>query len=472
VRSLASWALNLTLAIVFVVLLHTLLACAGVYLPIELSVIVVFAVLAVVRRRVAPRIISNPRVRLIAARIVLCTAAVLIVVQVIGQTVTYSRGRSFAADAARMAAKTSSTTSEQVVDVRSLDSATDARLGAWLADHGADPADYAIRTAAAHQVTLFGEMHDLHENLAFFDRIVPELYTRAGVSVICLECCVFDQNADLDRLVNAKQFDRALQRKIAREASWPCWGFSEYWDVLETVWRVNQARAPNAPAMRVVGIFPRVDMPSLALFKGGPAIERLRGIRSFWNIAPLAVHDGLYAREIERATFEQNARGVVWVGASHASLVHRHPITMGDKLAGEMPRMGNLLYARYGDRVAAITMHYAETRQSMAAAIERAVAASGRTSVGFDVTASPLAVLRDGESIDYRYQPAACLADLSPGYILLRPAGKLTRCAWMNDYVSTPMFSSNRPFYEMIAERKLRSAADFNAFAAANAFRF
>ena len=513
----AIWAariLDLALAIVFVVLLHAMLACAGVYLPIEISVLALLVLasglqvglfgrtigqracgIEVIARKGGGRpgivrSILRPIVgrqiaglQLIApaiadyhrriARTVLCITALCIAAETIALTRVYRRGHSFDADAALKAGQTTSADRAATrTDVRSLDAAGEEQLARWLAANAVDPAEYAIRIAAAHEVTLLGEMHDLRDNLAFFNQILPDLYARAGVRVVCLECCSPDQDADLDRLVRGKEFDRALQLKIARNASWPCWGFRGYWDVLETVWRMNVSRPAGSPPMRVVGIIPRVDLVSLLMFKGGPPIERLRADRLLWNIVPLAAHEGLYASAVERATFARHERGVVWVGAAHTPLVHRAPIRMGEKLAGESPRMGNLLYARYGDRVASITLHYAETRPAIAKTIERAVAASGRTSAGFDVIGSPFALLRDGECADYSYQPDACLTDISPGYIFLRPANEMTRCDWMDDYVSTYMFGCNRPFYEMIANRKFSTAGEFNAFASANAIRF
>jgi uncharacterized RDD family membrane protein YckC len=508
---LAATILDLAIAIISVLALHAILGCGGIYLPVEISIIALLLIIRATgqtpgRRicgiRVATRRGDRPSIlrmtlrpllggwitgtRLVIpaetlwrtithrwiAGIILSATALLLAAEALKLTVLYRGGRTFHADAARVAATRPSHSPGELTDVRALDAAGQERLARWLAANGSEPAEYAIRTAAAHQVTLFGEMHLLQENLAFFNRIIPDLYSRAGVTVVCLECCDSDQDADLDRLISGEQFDRALQLKIARQACWPCWGYGEYWDVLETVWKVNRSRPAGAPPMRVVGIGPRIDLPSLLLFKGGPAVERLRGVRLMWNVFPLTVHDGLYARAVERATFDRNARGVVWVGAAHTPLIHRQPVRMGEQLAAETPRMGNLLYARYGDRLASITLHYALTREAMAVAIERAMAASGRSSAGFDVTGSPFATLRDGESLDYHYQPSACLAELSGGYILLRPSGEMTRCRWVDDYVSTRMFGSNRPFYCLIGDRQFRTAAEFNKFAAENAISF
>jgi len=142
------------------------------------------------------------------------------------------------------------------------------------------------------------------------------------------------------------------------------------------------------------------------------------------------------------------------------------------QLVREVPRMGCLLYARYGDRIGSIIMHHDYHSPRIASLLERALAGGGRESVGFDLANSPLEGLRDTEPSYYQYQPLACFSDVAQGYILLRPASSLTPCLWMKDYVSAEMFGRHRPFYGFICEQSVHSPAQVNQIAERKKLRF
>ena len=58
----------------------------------------------------------------------------------------------------------------------------------------------------------------------------------------------------MDDLVTGKEYNDALQLEIARSQGWKAWGEKEYWDVLKTVWKLNQSLPVNSRKMRVIGL--------------------------------------------------------------------------------------------------------------------------------------------------------------------------------------------------------------------------
>ncbi len=293
--------IDLALVALAIVLVAEAVAGWGLYVPIEITVVAVYLIYTgaaigwkgrtlgqaalgtrTLRRdggrvgwgralaRVGTVVTRPPR---LGARHRLAFAAVMILVGAfIAFTAfrtyrLYRMHRAWIADA-DAAANRMPTEAKDTLEVASLDAAQRGQMAAWLTEHGDDPARAVIDLASTHQVTIIGEVHHKKAYLDFFNEIIPDLYSRAGVRVLALECCCADEDRNLARLVESRQFDRGLLLAVARRAPWYAWGDKEYWDVLETVWRVNQSRPVGREPLRVVGMFPRCDLASTSLLRG------------------------------------------------------------------------------------------------------------------------------------------------------------------------------------------------------------
>jgi uncharacterized RDD family membrane protein YckC len=349
-------------------------------------------------------------------------------------------------------------------------------LRAWLGEHGKDPQDYAVEAAAGHRLTIFGELHHVREDLQFLNRIIPELYHRAGVTCIALEVCRAEDNADLARLVEAAAFDSALALRIARHSNWPDCGSRDYWEVFGTVWRVNRGLPPGERRMRVIGIDSRTDLASFALAglgdvtARGPVWERLRLLRLPDDILRVAKRDEIMAANVKRYALDPGERTVVWIGANHSSLDYRMPVVFDGRMIRQWGRMGFMLRQKYGTEVFQIRLHDSnEWSPAIIGLIEELAAGYGSTPTGFDIAGSPFAVLRDSRSRYFEYQPGVCFADLAEGYVFLAPIGAQTRCAWLEGYISQEMFMRDKPYFEAVCGHRLADAAEANrVFAARN----
>ncbi|OHB62954.1 MAG: hypothetical protein A2Y77_18595 [Planctomycetes bacterium RBG_13_62_9] len=367
----------------------------------------------------------------------------------------YRMDRAWAADA-EAATNRMQGEAKNTIEAVSVDAAQRTQMAAWLAEHAGDPTRTLIDLAATHQVTIVGEIHGKKPSLDFFNEAIPALYHKAGVRTLAVECCHPDQDAALARLVESREFDRGLQLALAGESGWQAWGYQGYWDVLETVWHVNQTRPPGSEPLHVVGICPRFDGPSIALILGGPWYERLRIVRPTGLVRMMLFPNGCYAHAVEREAFAEGRRTFVWVGAGHTPLFP----------SGRPPRrhhsMGGMLVGRYGSAVGQLVLHGDAQTDQVAALIEECAGLCAKTRIAFAPAGSPFAMLRDGKAIDYRFPPATGLGDLVSHYIMLVPNEQLRECDWMEGFLTRRMLGRNRPYYEMLAGGPIDDVNDGN----------
>ncbi len=476
--------IDLALAAVAVILVAEAVAGWGLYVPIEITVVAVYLIYAgvgigwkgqtlgqaalglrVTRRdggrvgweRAFARVgtvVTRPlrldvRRRMVFAAVMLLVG-VCVAAFAFGVYRLYRLHRAWIVDAEAAANRTPSGASD-AIEVASLDAAQRGQMAAWLTEHGGDPAQTVIDLASTHQVAIVGEAHHKKAYLDFLNGIIPDLYTKAGVRTLALECCLADQDKDLARLVEGRQFDRRLLLSIARQAPWKAWGDKEYWDVLETAWRVNQSRPPGSEPLRVVGISPPSDAPSAVLVYNGAWYERLRIVRLAGLARMLFFADAYYARSVEREAFDNGRRTVVWVGASHAPLGPTSEIRSGDGTVKRAHRMGSMLFGRYGTAVGQAVLHYRTETDGVARLIEESAQQCAKTRIAFPVADSPFAMLRDGQVYEYQSKPGRGLAALASYYLMLMPEKELRECDWMEGFLSRRMLGRNRPYYELMA---------------------
>ncbi|MGD0578355.1 MAG: RDD family protein, partial [Bryobacteraceae bacterium] len=326
---------------------------------------------------------------------------------------------------------------KELTEVKALSPSQQDADVAWLHDHATNAVEYVVATAQKHQVLVFGEQaHEKKEFLDFLNASIPQLYQRAGVTCVAMEVCLAEDNENLRRLVIAPQFNRELALQIARHEPWGIWGFKEYWDVFETVWRVNQTIPAGQRKIRVIGLDSPMDAQSVGMTIGEgenpskqcPLWEKLRVARLFHILPKVAARDVRMAGEIQREILASGEHAVVWVGAEHAWACPQ-PVSNGHRVS----RMGALLRQRYGDKLFFIRLpgfdipaswidrNYHGSDPLMASTIEATMQQSGLTGVGFDTAESPLGLLRDSAIFDYHFEARLGLGDIVDGYVYLKP---------------------------------------------------
>ena len=356
---------------------------------------------------------------------------------------------------------------EIVVESSSLTADDYNTLRRWLDEQGQHPAAYIIAAASKHQLTIIGEgLHGVRPFLNLVNGIIPDLYLKAGVTCIALEACPSFNNRALDRLVTAPEFDEDLALQIARSENWRLYGYKEYWEILRTVWRLNNTLPNGQKRMRVVGLDVEFEMPSWALMglgddglKNTPVWEKLRLLRLVDDIARVAKRDELMAATVEKEILVRGDRGVVLIGANHAYLRYGWPgqIVHG-KAVAENRRMGYMLHQRHGDSVYQILLYHSQLQHIFPTCWEEVMSGREDSPVGFDVVGSPFENLRSG----FKSQARVLFADVTPGVVFLGNASTLEPSDRIDEFITPEMFLRHKPFYEARAGRSLRNAGDAN----------
>lgn len=250
-------------------------------------------------------------------------------------------------------------------------------------------------------------------------------------------------------------------------------GFQEYWDVLETVWRLNKSIADKADKMSVVGIDEDWEGPYFAYLSLGddklenvPMVEKLKVPFIMDDFAKMINREELMAYNIEKEIIKKNKKGVVWIGSAHVPTRFGRPFVQQGKIIAK-PRMGALIFQKYGNKVFSVVI-YQNMRLSDTSCfnsfIERIMEKSGFNGCAFSSENSPFAMLRDNGSDLFNLYPTIAFQDICEGFIYLKPISQLIKCTWTKDYISKEMFMKYRPFYECKVNSHFSNAEQINMF--------
>jgi len=362
------------------------------------------------------------------------------------------------------------------VEASEIDVSSFPRFTGWLDKSGRNPVDYFVDACRKHELVIVGEQHYIKDYCELFKQALPAVYEKAGVRVVALEVCNAESNEKIARLIEGDRYDEALAYEIARAENWGLWGYKEYWDILEAVWSLNRSLPAGQEHMRVVGIDREMDYQLDSLWRADKLKDQVL-IEKAKNQPDIYKRDDWLAENIEKGILAKGARGIVLVGLNHSFTHYAQPIIDKEgKLKSEWPRMGNILYQKYGEKIFQIGLHgpyqspaqidktYKGEGPLWSDLIEKIMVARGNRPVGFDVVGSPFAVVRDSRSYYFHWQPKVTFADLNRGFIFLKPVKALEPCSWMKDFVSDEMFEKSRDFYEFSYGRKFKDSREVNEF--------
>jgi len=347
----------------------------------------------------------------------------------------------------------------------------------WLDESGKPPLDYALEKCREHQIVVLGELHGQKDYVDFFLQLIPEAYHKAGMRYVILEVCKFDDNPRIEKLVEGATYDRNLALEIARSGPWASWNSKEYWDIFEVVWKLNKSLPPGAEHMKVIGMDVNVDLPLNWMWTNKKLIDKIQIEQAKREIPLISKRDELMAAAIEDEVIKNGAKGMVWVGAHHAFANYAQPRVNDEGIViSEWPRMTMLLSRQYRDRIFQIDFHrrhdspenifkkYKGGKPVFSEMLEKIMAARENKPVGFDVSSSPLANVRDSRSYYFHFQPNVRFADLCQGFIFLKPLAKILPCRKFENFVSDAMFEKYKLYYEISYNKKFASAKEVNEY--------
>jgi hypothetical protein len=325
-------------------------------------------------------------------------------------------------------------------DVASLKPADTARFADYIRKNGKAPGDYILEKFTDHDVVMLGEMHEIKEYLRLYADLIEPSYHEAGVRVLAIEILKSKHNERLKELVTADTYDREGVLDVFRDEFRGTWGFKEYVDLVEAVWRLNSTLPPDAEKFIVVGLSADVDILRP---------ESIDGQANEQNAADV----------IAREVLDAGKKALVPIGYNHTFLAYRQSAPKGGPSGLFYPRFGFILYEKYGDRVFQVCLHQDHPYGGASAArqrglrpvlgglAERAFKAAGGRPVGFDVVGSPFANLRDGRSYYFAGRSEVVFSDIARGYVIIKPVKELDkRCTWVDGFIADVNFAKARAF--------------------------
>ncbi len=295
----------------------------------------------------------------------------------------------------------------------------------WLLENGREPAAYVAGRFDDHDVVFLGEMHRIAHDVRFVQSLLEPLYGR-GVRVLATEFGRREDQADIDALLAAPEWDEALAREITfRQFVW--WGFREYIDVYRAAWRLNRGLPDGAPPFRIIGVN---DSPDWSFIETQADRDRSEVKRKVWR----GGSEKLWAQAILDVVAD-GEQVLVHCGLHHAFTAYRQPIVIDGAFShfDRDPRCGNHVRDALGERTATLFLHspwsgaggYGDRMRHPAdGIIDALMLAMGPRPVGFDLSAGPFGELRIVDAVYRHGYDDFKLADLCDGWIYTKPISR------------------------------------------------
>ncbi|MCD8092710.1 MAG: ChaN family lipoprotein [Bacteroides sp.] len=302
-------------------------------------------------------------------------------------------------------------------------------LAACLSNEGMAPDDYLISKFNDADIILLGEDHGVKENLDFVRNLIPKLYQK-GIYMLGMEFGAYEDQAQLDSLINAPEYDEQLARELMFNYN-TRWAIVEYMSIYKAAWEWNRSLPEGAKKFRVLNISYCYNWSE---FEGARTPENMK------KVFPLGNTEDFRCSLLEREVLAFNQKILVLTGTPHAFTFYHFPLydyTSPGFVRYEERFLGNLLYSKYGERVLSVALHqpfpnYPNHQpvwvSPVAGELEVLMRKANNKAVGFDLKNTPLAKLRDNSYYSMGYTNFT-LADLFDGYIFLKPIKELSSCS-------------------------------------------
>ncbi|HKU14169.1 MAG TPA: hypothetical protein VJQ52_07210 [Steroidobacteraceae bacterium] len=273
---------------------------------------------------------------------------------------------------------------------------------------------YVVGSFASHDVVFLGEsQHGLRDSGQFLQRMIPLLY-KAGVRTLGYEMATSVDQAAIDRLVNAPEYDAAAAVAIMQEWDF-LWTYPDYADVFRAAWALNRSLPKDAPRFRIVGIDVKPDYRRVPPGMDPQSFEArnliVGGNRDLDRNSNMAA-------VIRREILAKGEKGLIFNGAGHSQTKYRRQARGGERRTSA----GYLIAQEIGDRATCVLLDGPRPRQtdSVIAAVKAALA-PGEASIGFDAKDTPLG------NLSLKYGPDVVrAADLFDGYVFVALRGTLS----------------------------------------------
>ena len=292
------------------------------------------------------------------------------------------------------------------------------------------PIQYVVDKFDQHDVVFLGESHYVKENLEFLQELIPALY-EAGVHALVWEFANDHQQDKLDRLTTSDKFDAELADQLM--ADWYGFGYREYRDVYETVWRLNKDLAPDRPKFRIIAV--NIMEPYT---KRDPALKGYDQRAKAFGGSVYNVINYHWSRIIDREVIQKDKKALIYAGFGHTSTRF---FQFRGRPAGNGLSAGNFIYEYIQDRTVSILMHGAAGNERLLSTVDGAFKRSPQSgrSGGFDLAGTTIGqqpITAFGVRLDTGKASDFMAEDLADGYVYLgKPACAYSPVALIEGFV-------------------------------------
>ena len=323
-------------------------------------------------------------------------------------------------------------------DFPSIDPALQSQLAAWLEVEGETPEKYVVGLFSDHDVVFLGEQHRVKQDALLVQSLIEPLY-KAGVRVLATEFGRREDQAEIDSLLGAPEWNEDLAREIAfRQFVW--WGYREYVDIYRSAWVLNQGLPEGAPRFRILGINASPDWSLIRTEadRDDPAIKR-----KVWG----GTSEEDWADVILDAV-RSGEQVLVYCGIHHAFTEYRQPIVIDGefRLFDRSLRCGNHVFAALGKRAVTLFLHApwhgqegygSRMRHPAGGVIDALMLAEGPRPVGFDLAEGPFGEIRVEDAVYRHGYEDFKLLDFCDGWIYTKPISECVGVTpipgWVNE---------------------------------------
>lgn len=116
-------------------------------------------------------------------------------------------------------------------------------LVGFLNKNGKPPVDYILDKFKSYPIVAIGEMHEIENDLNLLIEVVKNKTFIDEVGVVVWEFGNSNYQKDIDKIINAENFDKQLISKMYKDHTHPWgWPFECYIDFYRAVWEINKSR--------------------------------------------------------------------------------------------------------------------------------------------------------------------------------------------------------------------------------------
>ncbi len=290
----------------------------------------------------------------------------------------------------------------------------------YVAANGRPAVEYVSGLFDAHDVVVIGEIHEVADNCRFVADLVDAVYKTAGVRVIASEFLRASQTEQMNALLTAEQWDESAATDLMRHGANVIWGYREYLDIFEAVWKVNHTLPADATTMRIVGL--DSEWNQLAMLKEGSAAKRFKMTLD---------REHCMVTSLETAIATPGTKVLAHVGFAHS-------------VTGQGERFATVLRRKYGDRVFQVALHHnfpGPGEVSPFTAMMEEILAGSPKPWGVTIKGSPLADLRRDDCLYFQMLGrGSSLDEAAEGYVFLTSVARLEPVSWIEGFVNQVTF--------------------------------